>query len=108
MWQRCGCLVMCWSGSWPTGARKLHDVQVLQLPVDRPRPRTATFTEAMHYHSAVRSAPKHVYNFSEHEGVTPYMALLAALAVVLARVSGQTDIAVGSPLRSHRIASWKD
>src|SRR5262249_46122991 len=37
-------------------------------------------------------------DFSAREGVTPFMALLGAFAVLLHRYTGQTDLAVGSPI----------
>ena len=39
-----------------------------------------------------------VREFCRREGVTPFMTLLAAFQVLLARYSGQDDVAVGSPV----------
>ena len=42
------------------------------------------------------------------EGTTLFMTLLAAFQVLLSRYSGQTDIAVGSPIAGPRRApSWR-
>jgi amino acid adenylation domain-containing protein len=71
---------------------------VLELPTDHPRPATRTFRGARQ--SVV--LPKHVSEglkvLSRHEGVTLYMALLAAFKTLLHRYTGQEDFALGSPV----------
>jgi amino acid adenylation domain-containing protein len=76
---------------------------LLELPTDRPRP-------AAHSHrAAVTGAllPAQVLDglrtLARREGATPFMVLLAALDVVLARWSGQDDVVVGTQVagRTH-------
>ena len=45
---------------------------------------------------------------SRHEGVTLHMTLLAAFQVLLARYSGQHDIAVGTPIAGRKQAELED
>ena len=70
----------------------------LALPTDRPRPPAQTFdAEACHVVlTGEQSAALGRLNAEKLS--TLYMALLAALGVLLARYSGQDDIVVGSPI----------
>ncbi|WNG46585.1 amino acid adenylation domain-containing protein [Archangium minus] len=71
---------------------------VLELPTDRPRPAVQTFRGtylAMPLPPALSAAVK---KLSHEEGVTQFMAFLAAYQALLARYSGQADIVVGSPI----------
>ncbi|MEV6098142.1 non-ribosomal peptide synthase/polyketide synthase [Nocardia sp. NPDC051981] len=71
---------------------------VLALPIDRPRPAVATGRAGAG--TAVLDAELHtaVVEFAAEHRVTPFMVLHTALAVLLARVSGQADIVVGTPV----------
>jgi amino acid adenylation domain-containing protein len=72
----------------------------IDLPADHPRPVAQTFRGA--HQSLV--LPGHVREgvkaLSRQEGVTQFMALLAAFAVLLYRYSGQDDLVVGTPIAS--------
>ena len=70
----------------------------LKLPTDRPRPPLQTFVaEAVHATlPAARLQP--LARLTQEAGATLYMTLLAALALLLQRYSGQDDIVVGSPI----------
>ena len=76
----------------------------LDLPTDHPRPTVQSSNGA--YQDTV--LPLELYEqlqlFSQREGVTLFMTLLAAFQVLLARYSGQEDIAVGTPIanRTHK------
>ncbi|WP_164013943.1 non-ribosomal peptide synthetase [Pyxidicoccus trucidator] len=75
----------------------------LELPTDRPRPLSQT--DAGAFVPVQLSAPvsQALKTLARQEGATPFMVLLAAWQVVLARYSGQDDISVGSPIagRTH-------
>ncbi|MEC3919456.1 non-ribosomal peptide synthase/polyketide synthase [Nocardia sp. CDC160] len=69
----------------------------LDLPADRPRPAASTFRGATFetvLDAQLRAAVDRVA--AEHRA-TPFMVLHAALAAVLARLSGTGDIAIGTP-----------
>jgi len=72
--------------------------RVLELPLDRPRPAAQTSNGAL---TAVELSPalsEAVRHLCRQQGVTPFMALLAAWSVLLGRHAGQDDVLVGSPV----------
>ncbi|QRO01039.1 amino acid adenylation domain-containing protein [Archangium violaceum] len=77
---------------------------VLELPTDRPRPATRSYRGA----SCVTSIPKpladSLKDFSQREGVTLFMTLLAGFQVLLSRYSGQKDIVVGTDVANRNYA----
>jgi amino acid adenylation domain-containing protein len=81
-----------------------HAPAMLDIPTDRPRPATPTFAGALAPFAVSSELSERLIGLAKREGVTLYMLLLAALQVVLARWSGQTDVVVGSPIagRTHR------
>ncbi|MBA2682591.1 MAG: amino acid adenylation domain-containing protein [Ktedonobacteraceae bacterium] len=70
----------------------------LNLPTDHPRPAVQTFTGAMASFALSPSLTARLKALSQQEGVTLFMTLLASFQVLLARYSGQDDIAVGTPI----------
>ena len=67
------------------------------IPSDRPRPAVQTvhgFSLPFTLSFALMEKVKWV---SRHEGVTPYMTLLAAFQTIVARYSGQYDVVIGTP-----------
>jgi surfactin family lipopeptide synthetase A len=68
----------------------------LQLPISRTRPATQTFRGAMHSLTLPGGLSDSMRQLTRQEGVTLYMALLAAFNVLLQRYSGQEDILIGS------------
>ncbi|WP_245674591.1 non-ribosomal peptide synthetase/MFS transporter [Herbidospora cretacea] len=73
---------------------RLAGVPPLELPLDLPRPAEQTTTGRGH-RFRVDTA---LLNRFADQGVTPYMAMLAALQITLGKWSGQRDFAVGSPV----------
>ncbi|MBO0856659.1 MAG: AMP-binding protein, partial [Nocardia sp.] len=70
----------------------------LDLPADRPRPAAQSFTGG---NVAVRiDAETHraLVELARGQGATLFMVVHTALAVLLARLSGSDDIAIGSPM----------
>ncbi|MGZ3458710.1 MAG: amino acid adenylation domain-containing protein, partial [Archangium sp.] len=70
----------------------------LELPTDKPRPPEQTFNGAELDMSLSRELSTDLKSLCQREGVTPFMALLAALQVVLHRYSGQENFCVGSTI----------
>ncbi|RSM65099.1 non-ribosomal peptide synthetase [Kibdelosporangium aridum] len=66
----------------------------LPLPYDRPRPATPTFHGAIHRFEVCDG----VRDLARRHGVTLFMVLHSALAVLLRQVSGARDIAIGTPV----------
>ncbi|MCK8504202.1 non-ribosomal peptide synthase/polyketide synthase, partial [Myxococcus fulvus] len=76
----------------------------LELPTDRPRPAVQSAHGAnlpVRLGAALTTALR---TLCQREGVTPFMVLLSALNVLLARYSGQDDIVVGSPIANRQRA----
>ncbi|MCO5183624.1 MAG: amino acid adenylation domain-containing protein [Anaerolineae bacterium] len=74
------------------------DLGVLQLPTDRPRPAQQRFDGAVQTHTLDRTTVQKVVALGQTIGATPFMTMLAAFAVLLARYTGQRDIAIGIPI----------
>ncbi len=70
----------------------------LELPTDRPRPPAQTFVGAKHRFAVPPPLTAGLHELSQREGASLFMTLLATFQVLLARWSGQDDIAVGSPI----------
>jgi hypothetical protein len=77
---------------------------LLELPTDRPRPRLQTYRGALHGFALAREQAQELARFSRREGVSLFMACLAAFQILLHRCSGQNEIVVGTPAanRPHR------
>jgi amino acid adenylation domain-containing protein len=75
----------------------------LDLPFDHPLPAAATSAGAQISEIFPAELSRNLRDLSRREGVTPFMTILAALNVLLARLSGQSDLVVGTPIaaRNH-------
>ena len=71
---------------------------VLALPMDRPRPPTRTHLGQSHHALMSDALMAGVQELSRREGVTVFMTLLAAYAVLLHRLTGQDDLVIGTPI----------
>ncbi|MBN8471529.1 non-ribosomal peptide synthase/polyketide synthase [Corallococcus exiguus] len=71
---------------------------LLELPTDKPRPAVQSQRGASVSVQLPLALSEALSDFSQREGVTPFMALLAAFQVLLSRYSGQEDVSVGSPI----------
>ncbi|MBZ4423049.1 non-ribosomal peptide synthase/polyketide synthase, partial [Myxococcus sp. RHSTA-1-4] len=77
---------------------------VLPLPTDFPRPAVRTGRGASLTTRLPAEVSAAVRAYSQREGVTPFMTLMAAFQLVLARWSGQTDIVVGTDIANRNRA----
>ncbi|WIM94380.1 amino acid adenylation domain-containing protein [Actinoplanes oblitus] len=68
----------------------------LTLPADRERPAVKTYEGRREFFSCPPELLTGLRELSERHGVTLYMTLLAAYAVVLHRYTGQSDVPVGT------------
>ena len=83
------------SNYWKT---QLSDLQPLDLPADRPRPKAQSHHGACVAIVLSESLAASLRALGRQENATLFMVLLAAFQVLLARYSGMDDIAVGSPV----------
>ncbi|MDX8399013.1 MAG: amino acid adenylation domain-containing protein, partial [Gallionellaceae bacterium] len=70
---------------------------LLELPTDRPRPAIQRFFGETLDTCVDAPLAAQLKRYAEQSGVSQYMLLMAAFAVLLARYSGQRDIVMGSP-----------
>ncbi|MFE3656909.1 amino acid adenylation domain-containing protein [Streptomyces sp. NPDC059165] len=68
------------------------------LPTDRPRPELQSFRGAFHRFAMPRPVAEAVRALARSEDATPFMVLLAGLALTLHRRTGQRDLVLGSPV----------
>ncbi|MGW0019705.1 amino acid adenylation domain-containing protein [Rhodococcus sp. NPDC003382] len=69
----------------------------LELPTDRPRPAVASQSGAAVPVEIPADVHRAVVDLARATGTTEFMVVHAALAVLLARLSGTADVAVGTP-----------
>jgi amino acid adenylation domain-containing protein len=74
------------------------DSPELNLPIDRPRPPTQTYSGASHAFDLSDEVVEQLRSLARAERTTLYTVLLAAYQVLLYRYTGQQDIVVGSPM----------
>ncbi|MFN6570019.1 non-ribosomal peptide synthetase [Dendronalium sp. ChiSLP03b] len=70
---------------------------LLELPTDYPRPPVQTFAGATTEFQIDAHLSSQLVALSQKSGVTLFMTLLTAFAVLLHRYSGQDDLCIGSP-----------
>jgi amino acid adenylation domain-containing protein len=99
VWQRdwlSGAVLEEHLGFWKnrlSGIPKVHN-----LPLDRPRPASQTYRGAHHAMRIEGDVVRGLEALSRTHNATPFMILQAALAVLLHRFSGDTDVVIGAPV----------
>jgi natural product biosynthesis luciferase-like monooxygenase protein/amino acid adenylation domain-containing protein len=73
------------------------DLPVLALPTDRPRPSPMTSHGRAVFHTLDPELSRRLRELSRTRRSTLFMTLLAGYAAMLHRITGQTDIIVGTP-----------
>ncbi|MFE2106484.1 amino acid adenylation domain-containing protein [Kitasatospora sp. NPDC059463] len=68
------------------------------LPTDHPRPEVQRFRGDFHRFAMPRPVAEAVRALARSEDATPFMVLLAGLALTLHRRTGQRDLVLGSPV----------
>ena len=98
-----------WQRNWMTGPVLEKELEywrtalagasmTLDLPLDRPRPRTKSYSAAVSTREVQAEVVARLDAIGNSIGATPFMTLLAAFAILLGRQSGQQDILVGTPI----------
>jgi amino acid adenylation domain-containing protein len=77
---------------------RLRNAPSVELPTDRPRPPVQSFRGARHRVEIAPELYEALKQLGQREGATLFLVLLAGWAVLLHRLSGQTDICVGTPV----------
>ncbi|AUT02775.1 non-ribosomal peptide synthetase [Nostoc sp. CENA543] len=84
--------------------QQLSDVSpLLELPTDYSRPAQQSYQGDRYCYSLSPELTAAVNAFSQQQGVSLYMTLLATLSILLSRYSRQEDLCIGSPIanRTH-------
>ncbi|WP_371764302.1 condensation domain-containing protein, partial [Massilia sp.] len=98
-----------WQRRWVSGERQHRQADywkstlsgipaLLELPTDRPRPARQSYAGDSCAIELDAQLTGKLKALSQRHGVTLYMTLLAAWATLLSRLSGQTDVVIGSPV----------
>jgi amino acid adenylation domain-containing protein len=82
--------------AWWTGT--LAELATLEVPTDRPRPPAQTFRGALETLAVPPELTAALRGLSRSRGATQFMTLLAGWQALFHRVTGQADVAVGSPV----------
>ncbi|MEY9121976.1 amino acid adenylation domain-containing protein [Bradyrhizobium yuanmingense] len=97
-----------WQRQWLSGERLQRQVDywrealadapaVLELPTDRPRPPIRSLAGASLPIEIDGELASGIRRLSQSHGASAFITVLAAWAVVLSRLSSQTDIVIGTP-----------
>ncbi len=103
-----------WQRDWLSGPRldrqldywreRLTDLVALDLPTDHPRPAIFSYSGSRHSFQLSRTLSDRLAALGRAEGATLFMTLLAGFKCLLHRITGQDDIAIGTPIanRTHK------
>src|SRR5690606_37269188 len=70
----------------------------IELPTDRPRPPVQSFRGATTHFEIDPQLHAELVALARAQGVSLFMVLHAALAVLMGRLSGSGDVAIGTPI----------
>jgi amino acid adenylation domain-containing protein len=87
---------------------KLAGATPIELPTDRPRPPVRDSAGDQVPFTVPARAGGTLTRLARQAGATPFMALLAAYTILLARYGGQTDVTVGTPVAGRDRAEVQD
>ncbi|HET7286856.1 MAG TPA: amino acid adenylation domain-containing protein, partial [Pyrinomonadaceae bacterium] len=77
---------------------KLQDLPLLALPTDFPHRDVQGFEGETIYYNLPAQLSNDIHSFSQKNGVTVYVTLLAAFNALLYRYTGQDEIIIGEPV----------
>ncbi|MBD8507843.1 non-ribosomal peptide synthase/polyketide synthase [Hoyosella sp. G463] len=81
---------------WRTALADLPEL--IELPTDRPRPAVMSQRGAQHELALDAATQQRIMDLARRHNATPFMVVHAALAILLSRLSGETDIPIGTPV----------
>ncbi|WP_338524404.1 amino acid adenylation domain-containing protein [Pseudomonas batumici] len=71
---------------------------LLELPTDHPRPQVQSYLGATLALELPAGLSARLRQFSQQQGLTPFMTLLGAWSILLSRLSNQAQVVVGTPV----------
>src|SRR5208282_5886969 len=87
---------------------QLAGISPLSLPTDHPRSANASLSGAAVKFTVTQPTADALKALSRQEGVTLFITLLTAFKILLHRYTGQTDIAVGTPITNRNRAELEN
>lgn len=97
-----------WQRDWLRGALidtqleywriRLDDLTPLDMPTDFPRPPVFSYRGTRHCFQVPAAQTNRLEQLGKSEGATLFMTLLAGFKCLLHRITGQEDIAIGTPI----------
>ncbi|MEM9164347.1 MAG: amino acid adenylation domain-containing protein, partial [Cyanobacteria bacterium P01_F01_bin.4] len=81
---------------------------LLDLPTDYPRPADPSTAGSTYEFRLSKQPTEALQRFSQRQGVTLFMTLLAAFKGLLYRYSGVADLAIGTPIANRQQAELED
>jgi tyrocidine synthetase-3 len=84
------------------------ELPVLELPADKVRPAVKTYTGGVFYKRLDTRVSKGIIAYSQEQGCTLFMALLAAVNTLLYRYTGQEDLIIGTPVAGREHVDLED
>ena len=97
-----------WQRNWLQGERleqqldywkkQLGGIEALQVPEDYARPATVTYRGGWHRFTIPNGIAERLVLLTRERRLTLFIALLAALQVMLKRYTGQDDVSIGTPI----------
>ncbi len=79
-----------------------HEAPVINLPTDYPRPKTQGFEGSRVDFLLTVKESQALKEIAAQTGATLYMCILSVFTILLARLSGQEDIVVGTPIAARK------
>ena len=107
-----------WQRRWLQGERLAQATQfwrtelagapaLLELPTDFPRPPRQSFAGARVPVAIPAALARGVHELALAHDCTPFMVLVAAWGLLLARLSGQDDVVIGTPVANRQLPAFE-
>ncbi|HEX2164852.1 MAG TPA: condensation domain-containing protein, partial [Thermoanaerobaculia bacterium] len=84
---------------------RLAGAPLVEMPADRPRPAERTGAGGVVRRPLPARLPERLGELGRGSGATPFMTLLAGLAALVHRHTGETDLVIGTPIANRREAA---
>ncbi len=107
-WQRARLSGAVLSSQLDYWSKRLENVVPLDLPTDRPRRTGVSYRGGLRRFELSSELTSGIRALCRQSGATPFMLLLAAFQCLLHRYTGQTDIALGTPVANRNRTELED
>ncbi len=92
---------------WAYWSRQLAgELPVLNLPLDRPRPRAQTYRGDCYWFKSGAELSSKLKNLGQDHGVTLYLVLLGAFGILLHKYTTEEDVIIGTPFAGRTKAEF--